>query len=223
MRFLALYIEHIDACDLANCRQPGRNPYCTLDDGDAERVLHDMAGALEFIHSRDVVHNDIKPSNILYSKERGPVLIDFGWSTDSETVHVAGSPWYVPPEYPKEGTRGPAGDIFAFGVVMLFLMRKIPLPELLSPPLRWRIGNLRSKGPEALEALETMTKWVRMVEGVLNRLQSVHDGGGGGLLELIVPRIADVDYRLTGHEIVCMIREKQSRCEEIARLEACGY
>ncbi|EGR51751.1 uncharacterized protein TRIREDRAFT_103813 [Trichoderma reesei QM6a] len=113
------------------------------------------------------------PSNILYSKERGPVLIDFGWSTDSETVHVAGSPWYVPPEYPKEGTRGPAGDIFAFGVVMLFLMRKIPLPELLSPPLRWRIGNLRSKGPEALEALETMTKW--------------------------------------------------SRCEEIARLEACGY
>ncbi|KAL7820922.1 hypothetical protein V8C26DRAFT_391947 [Trichoderma gracile] len=219
VRLLALYIEHIDACDLANCRQPGKNPYCTLDDSDAERVLHDMAGALEFIHGKDVVHNDIKPSNILYSKERGPVLIDFGWSTDSETVHVAGSPWYVPPEYPRDGTRGPAGDIFAFGIVMLFLMRKIPLPELLSPPLRWHIGHLRSKGPEALEALEKMTRWVRMIEGVLDQVQSIHDGGEGGLLEVMVPRIAGIEFRLTGPEIVYTLLEQQSKWRQIAGLE----
>ncbi|KAL6881319.1 hypothetical protein J3F83DRAFT_711106 [Trichoderma novae-zelandiae] len=208
VRFLALYIEHINARDLAKHRGPGRNPLCTLDDSDAKRVLHDMAGALEFIHSRDVVHNDIKPSNILYTKERGPILIDFGWSSDAKTVHVAGSPWYIPPEYLSDGTRGPAGDIFAFGVVMLYLMRKIPLPELLSPPLKWHIGHLRSKGREALGALETMTQWLQIVKTAVDELQIAYEESGGGMLEDVVTRITEfeVDDRQTGHGLVWMLK-----------------
>ncbi|PTB70839.1 kinase-like protein [Trichoderma citrinoviride] len=154
-----------------------------------------------------LVHNDIKPSNILYTQDRGPVLIDFGWSSDPETVHVAGTPWYIPPEYPREGSRGPAGDIFAFGVVMLFLMRKIPLPELLSPPLKWQIGHLRSKGPEALAAMETMTRWVRIVEKVVDELRNVCDESGGGIIEDVVSRIAEPrgERRLTGPEMIWML------------------
>ncbi|KAK1256256.1 hypothetical protein MKX07_008515 [Trichoderma sp. CBMAI-0711] len=203
VRLLALYMEHVDAYDLANHRQKGRNPYCTLDDNEAERVLYHMADAIEFIHSKDVVHNDIKPSNILYTKERGPVLIDFGWSSDAKTVHTAGTQWYIPPEYPRLGTRGPAGDIFAFGVVMLFLMRKIPLPELLSPPLKWRIDHLRSEGPEALEAMETMNKWMRVIESSVSEIQRVVNSGNDGILEAMVVRLAEteVKQRLTGHEI----------------------
>lgn len=196
-------MEHVDAKDLANHRQQGRNPYCTLDDSEAERVLYHIADAIDFIHSKDVVHNDIRPSNILYTKQRGPVLIDFGLSTDSKTVHAAGTSWYVPPEFPRHGTRGPAGDIFGFGVVMLFVMRKIPLPELLSPPLKWRIEHLRSKGPEAVEALETMRKWVRIVESSVCEIQRVVDSGDGGILEAMVVGMAEteVKQRLTGPQI----------------------
>ncbi|PTB80609.1 kinase-like protein [Trichoderma longibrachiatum ATCC 18648] len=209
VRLLALYMEHVDARDLAKHRHPGRNPYCTLDDSEAERVLNHIADALDFIHSKDVVHNDIKPSNILYTKERGPVLIDFGWSSDTKTVHTAGSPWYIPPEYLEDGRRGPAGDIFAFGVVMLYLMRKIPLPDLLSPPLHWRIDLLRSEGPEAFEARKAMRSWLLMIRKSLQDLLMVRNEGKGGMLEEVVLGITDMDVktRLTGAALRQFIEE----------------
>ncbi|UKZ51922.1 hypothetical protein TrVGV298_005689 [Trichoderma virens] len=213
VRLLALYIEHIDAPNLAFYRDPGDNPYCTLDDSDAEQVLQGIAGALKFIHDKDVVHNDIKPANILYSKVRGPVLIDFGWSSDTKTIHTAGSPWYIPPEYQRHGTRGPAGDVFAFGVVMLYLMRGIPLPELLSPRLRWQIHHLRSRGPESVKASETMGQWLRIIRKTLQELPDVDDEDGGGILEAIVPHMVEFEDkdRLTAHDIIQTMSERAGR------------
>ncbi|UKZ77749.1 hypothetical protein TrVFT333_005475 [Trichoderma virens FT-333] len=214
VRLLALYIEHVDAPNLAFYRDPGDNPYCTLDDSDAEKVLQGIAGALKFIHDKDVVHNDIKPANILYSKVRGPVLIDFGWSSDTKTIHTAGSPWYIPPEYQRHGTRGPAGDVFAFGVVMLYLIRRIPLPELLSPRLRWQIHHLRSGGPESVKATETMAQWLQIIEETVSELLSVGNEGDGRILEVTVAQMVEfeAENRLTADEIIQMLsdRAKQS-------------
>lgn len=73
-------MEYVNAPNLQSYCERRRNTYCNLDYIDARRVLYGMADALSFIHRKGITHDDIKPANILYSKDRGPVLIDFGWS-----------------------------------------------------------------------------------------------------------------------------------------------
>ncbi|KAK4145313.1 uncharacterized protein C8A04DRAFT_26820 [Dichotomopilus funicola] len=94
-RFLALYMENVDAPSLLQYRCD------TMTLADHARVLSDTATALLYIHHQGFVHNDIKPGNILFSRERGAVVIDFGVSSEIafQSVNTGGTPWYVPPEY----------------------------------------------------------------------------------------------------------------------------
>ncbi|KAH6607345.1 hypothetical protein Trco_003658 [Trichoderma cornu-damae] len=175
-RFLSLYMEHVASPDLFSYHEARANPLCTLSASDAETVLRNIADALKYIHGEGIVHNDIKPGNILYSKDRGAVLIDFGLSTDDQRVHSGGTPWYVPPEYLHHGHRGVPGDVFALGVVLLFLFRKIPLPELQVPRLHWLIADVRHEAsPMRAGARYTMNKWLDIVKEASNKIPSVSD------------------------------------------------
>ncbi|KAK1237418.1 hypothetical protein MKX08_003043 [Trichoderma sp. CBMAI-0020] len=202
-RLLSLYMEHINAPSLQGYRERGRNPYCTLNSLDAKRVLHGITDALNFIHSKGITHDDIKPANILYSKQRGPVLIDFGWSSTGY-VHTAGSPWYIPPEYASQGERGAAADIFALGVVSLFLLGMIPLPELQSPPLVWHISRVRGGGPETFAAVEAMDRWYAIVEEAAKESAANSDDSGHVAIGGIVARMVanKVKRRITGPQII---------------------
>lgn len=176
-------MEHINAPALSSYREAKlQNPFCTLGTADAKRILHDMSNALFYVHSQGIIHNDIKPANILYSKARGAVLIDFGLSSEmtDKALHTGGSPWYIPPEYDEAtGTRGPPGDVFALGVVMLFLLKESPLPELQWPRLNWIIANVKAQGRIADEARNAMNQWLgtveRTSEGLLEDYPEVED------------------------------------------------
>ncbi|RYP41521.1 hypothetical protein DL768_010487 [Monosporascus sp. mg162] len=53
-----------------------------------------MAQAFHDLRKQKILHNDIKPANILYSRERGAVLIDFGLASyDGEIARAGGTPW----------------------------------------------------------------------------------------------------------------------------------
>src|SRR5262249_21311332 len=45
---------------------------------DILNVVKGIAGALDYAHSRGVIHRDVKPSNIMIDNENRPVLTDFG-------------------------------------------------------------------------------------------------------------------------------------------------
>lgn len=100
-----------------------------------------MSSALDYLCTKDIVHNDIKPANILYDKRRGAVLIDFGLASFNGRACPGGTPWYVPLEFMTEGKRSFASDVFALGVTMLYLVKKTVLPELQGPA--WVIANAR--------------------------------------------------------------------------------
>ncbi|KAK0624875.1 kinase-like domain-containing protein [Bombardia bombarda] len=170
-RFLSLYMEHVDARDLTS-RGTWRSAGTDLFAGDrldALRILRDIASALQYIHGRGLLHNDIKPANILYSRERGAVLCDLGLSTHArDPPSIGGTPWYIPPEFIALKQRGPASDVWALGVTMLYVLGKLGFPDARGHRghprhIHWLIAKVhrhpRDQNPQP-EAAVHMRQWL---------------------------------------------------------------
>lgn len=179
-RFLSLYMEHVDARDLSSkgtWRASGTDLFAG-DRSDALQILGDIASALQYMHGKGLVHNDIKPGNILYSRERGAVLCDLGLSTFARGhVSGGGTPWYVPPEFIGMKQRGAPSDVWALGVTMLYVVGKISWPDVRAHKahprhLYWEIAKLNSAvGGEKARAISSMQMWlgeVNSARGLLN-------------------------------------------------------
>ncbi|CAI6081361.1 unnamed protein product [Clonostachys chloroleuca] len=180
-RFLSLYMEHVDAQDLtAGPRwRSVSNDEFQGNREDAKRILLNIGEALSYLHGRHVVHNDIKPANILYSPERGAVLCDFGLSTGTaKEPSTGGTPYYVPPEFIVNKSRGPPADVWALGVTMLYVLRKIPLPDSRRhvKVLYWQIAGIHNpsvpyrKYGNGQGAASQMKEWLRRVHETREKL-----------------------------------------------------
>jgi serine/threonine protein kinase len=84
-----------------------------------------LAEGLSAIHAAAVVHCDLKPSNVLLSRD-GPRVIDFGISRAAEVISVTGaspvvgSPGFMSPEQAMGQEIGPPSDVFSLGAVLVF-------------------------------------------------------------------------------------------------------
>ena len=93
---------------------------------DVIRVGAAIADALHGLHQQDVVHLDVKPSNVILKGNGTAVLIDFGFSHHArypdllaeEKRFGAGSAPYVSPEQLLGTRHDPRSDIFSLGVVL---------------------------------------------------------------------------------------------------------
>ena len=86
-------------------------------------LLRQVAGALDYAHGVDIVHNDIKPSNIIVGPDDHVTLIDFGiaralnQSRLERVGVVVGTFEYMAPEIVNQGGGSPGTDLYALGVV----------------------------------------------------------------------------------------------------------
>lgn len=74
-----------------------------------------------------------------------------------------------PPEYMYQMKRGIAGDMYALGVTMLYVLKKTPLPELLRNG--WRIAKVAQLGDE-LRKMRTWSSTVARMRDALDHTDS---------------------------------------------------
>lgn len=88
------------------------------------RLLVQMADALGFVHSKGMIHRDIKPHNIFLRKNGDGVLMDFGLmrddskSTLTEAGTLVGTPRFVAPEMILEKEVAAPADVYSLGVAL---------------------------------------------------------------------------------------------------------
>lgn len=132
-----LHAEHFD--------MEGRSPYLVMpycpgksidligteNEESVWKFVRDVACGLEYLHSQDIIHHDIKPDNILLDESNRYVITDFGVSTkmrstllrnssrEVQSKSIGGALPYMGPETFSENPAAvKATDIWAFGVTL---------------------------------------------------------------------------------------------------------
>ncbi len=112
---------------------------------EAEKIIREIAGALDYAHRRGVIHRDIKPANILLSSEGYALLADFGIAKLTEGTQnltgtgVIGTPAYMAPEAAQGLPLDHRADIYSLGVLayqMLTGEQPITAPSMMQLMLK---------------------------------------------------------------------------------------
>jgi eukaryotic-like serine/threonine-protein kinase len=94
-------------------------------------VMDQVASAVRHIHSREVVHCDLKPENIFLTRVEGEPrrqnvvkLLDFGlsWRQGGREAKVAGTPPYLAPERLRGRAPSPQSDVYSLGLIFYELI-----------------------------------------------------------------------------------------------------
>ncbi|NLX65012.1 MAG: Stk1 family PASTA domain-containing Ser/Thr kinase [Clostridiaceae bacterium] len=95
-----------------------------LDWKEAVNISLQVCSALAKAHSRNIIHRDIKPTNIIMTSEGIPKVADFGIArslvseTDTVRIDTIGSVHYSSPEQARGGYTDEQSDIYSMGVTM---------------------------------------------------------------------------------------------------------
>jgi len=150
----------MELCDGSYAERMRSSP---LTPSEARDVGVKIADALADAHQLGVLHRDVKPANILYSRFNEPALADFGLAVLAEvrdtaiTLEVL-TPAYAPPEMFRHSPPSPAVDVYALCATLYAVMN--------GKPPRWQADRT----PGLLALLELFSEPIPELPGVPTRL-----------------------------------------------------
>jgi len=121
--YLYLALEYFPCGSL---RERLKNP---LTEADACNYARQIGEALQIVHAAQIVHCDLKPSNVMLTDDNRVVLIDFGSARSqlvcrdlSRSDLGTGTPYYVSPEQLAGQDPDARGDLYSLGVVFFEML-----------------------------------------------------------------------------------------------------
>lgn len=164
---LYLVLEYIDGQSLENriCQNQ------LFSEDEVTTLLYDVLSVLDYIHSQNIIHQDIKPGNLIRRHSDGKIaLIDFGAATHPSDVlqqdFTFGTPGYIPPEQ-KAGASTFSSDLYALGVTVIQLLTGIHPQQFKRHPssqeIDWHSYLKKNKLNKRLIAI--LDKMVRLHPG----------------------------------------------------------
>lgn len=129
------------------------------------KMLHDVASGLAYLHDQGIIHQDIKPDNILVDPLGNYVITDFGISVQSrstlrKSMNIAsgsGTTAYMGPErFSKDPTPLKASDIWSLGATAYELLTgNVPFGEIG--------GGMQKSGADLPTIKQNISSELRMV------------------------------------------------------------
>lgn len=103
--------------------KPGRK----LREDECKFIFKQVVEGICYLHSKNIIHRDIKLENLLLDESRTLKIIDFGFSmcikNDQRINNFCGTPTYMAPEIvSKKEYYGPPIDVWALGVLLYVLL-----------------------------------------------------------------------------------------------------
>jgi len=143
-----IVMEYVDGQDLKTLiRQKGR-----LSVDEALDISIQVCAGVGHAHKAGIIHCDIKPQNVLLTRDGRAKVTDFGIAraltqsgiTESETVW--GSPLYFSPEQAAGEPPAPASDVYSIGVVLYEMLAGLP-PFQAEKPAALALMHMREEPP----------------------------------------------------------------------------
>lgn len=151
------------------------------------KLIHDVGAGLAYLHNRDVVHQDIKPDNILIDEVGNYVITDFGISTRARSTlrksvvggsASGGTTAYMGPErFSRQPAPTKASDVWSFGAMVYEVLEgNVPFGEVggglqkggaeipfisanVSDALKFTVYKMLSKETWDRPTAETLVTW----------------------------------------------------------------
>ena len=160
-------------------------------------ITRDVAEALEYAHTQNIVHRDIKPDNILIERESGrAVVTDFGIaraieraadiSTVTSTGFTLGTPTYMSPEQAgAEKEIDGRSDIYSLGCVLYEMLAGTP--PFVAPTARALIARHMTEPPPSILVVrpELRADTQRLLEHMLAKTRAARLSDAAALVHAI--------------------------------------